>query len=177
MFNFGESGQAVSRHSKDRSYWITESYRLSLLSRPHIVVLQFGHNDAIKKIWNEEKFIKDYGDMIEIYRGLPSNPTVYVCIPPPYYVFDTKNKLARTINQVMPPVLRQIAHLHNVRIIDLFKALDGRGFSMSDAFSPDMMHPSDLGYVRIAHEVAWVLSQYEDFPLIKYHEDRVEREK
>ena len=54
----------------------------------------------------------------------------------PYYVFDTKNKLARTINKTIPPVLRQIAHLHNVRIIDLFKALDGRGFSMSDAFPP-----------------------------------------
>ena len=39
-----------------------------------VCVLQFGTNDALEEIWNEQQFIADYTAMITAFKDLPSSP-------------------------------------------------------------------------------------------------------
>eukprot|EP00596_Hydrurales_sp_CCMP1899_P009376 CAMPEP_0119039156 /NCGR_PEP_ID=MMETSP1177-20130426/8504_1 /TAXON_ID=2985 /ORGANISM="Ochromonas sp, Strain CCMP1899" /LENGTH=155 /DNA_ID=CAMNT_0007002687 /DNA_START=43 /DNA_END=507 /DNA_ORIENTATION=- len=48
--NYGVGGASASRIS-DIPYWNTEPYKASLRSKPHIVILQLGTNDAKNTTW------------------------------------------------------------------------------------------------------------------------------
>jgi len=52
---------------------------------PNVVIIQLGTNDAKEWNWNEENFVNDYTDLINEYKKLPSNPSIFISIPPPLY--------------------------------------------------------------------------------------------
>ena len=160
-------------------------HKLAMASHPHIVILQFGSNDvAIPEDWNEEAFLVDYVEMIHAFQRLPSKPNVYICIPPPLYESDegcddSENQLRRCwfkymLNTQLPILIRDLVHNDtSLHLIDNFAALGGQGLTRPDAINDDHLHPNDLGYLAMAHEIAYTLSQYENFAPIRPVKKRV----
>ena len=81
--NFGVNGRAVQKHSI-LSYWREDRYQEALESNPDIVIIMLGTNDSWEG-WNEEKYVKDYGEFIETFQALASKPDIYLMVPPPLY--------------------------------------------------------------------------------------------
>lgn len=48
-----------------------------------------GTNDSREFNWNETQFIEDYITMINIQKGLSSNPDVYILVNVPLYADGT----------------------------------------------------------------------------------------
>ena len=182
MLNFGKHQKRASRRPADRSYWGTPELQLALSSHPHIVVVQFGTNDvAVEEEWDEDAFRRDYGDLLAAFTRLPSRPSIYVCVPPPLYETDEgcdgdgkdEDKPRRCwfkpmLNTVLPDIVRDIARKAGATaVIDNLAALGGPELARPDAVNGDLLHPTDLGYLAIAHEVAYTISLHENFMPIR----------
>jgi acyl-CoA thioesterase I len=165
VINFGVSGMCVSKHSGARNYWNLPQYHLAMGSHPHIVVIQFGTNDVLNDYWDEEKYRKDYTDMIIRFKNLSSKPTVYVNIPSPVYFEDSA---LNRVNTILPGIVRDIAKkAGDLVVIDLFELMGGKSRSRNEAMNKDGLHANDLGYTAIAHYIANTIANHEHFMPIK----------
>ena len=45
--------------------------------------LQLGTNDSVEGVWNIDKFIKNYIEIVRALQNLKSKPKVYLAVPPP----------------------------------------------------------------------------------------------
>jgi acyl-CoA thioesterase I len=169
VHNYGQGGMCALKLAGKFSYWTTPTFLMALNSEPNIVILMFGTNDAKKYRWNEIEFKKDYISMIRKFRQLPSNPTIFISIPPPLYsTVGIYGMNATVINEELPRIIPEIASECNVKVIDNFNALGGSALNFTEAYiinkrkpaetkPNDMCHLSDLGYSTIAHNVALTL--------------------
>lgn len=151
--NFGESGSTLLRRA-DYPYVERTNYPLSLSFAPNIVTIELGSNDSKPYNWAfKADFINDYSKLIDTFRSLPSKPVIYVCLPIPAYTsnFDISNA---TISNEIIPLVRQIAALKNVRIIDLNTPLQNH----PDWYQTDGIHPNATGARHIAEVVAATLA-------------------
>lgn len=166
IHNYGENGMTVTKATEKFSYWETLQFAQAISCKPSIVVIMFGTNDAKTKNWNESAFRKDYIELIEIFKKLPSEPTVYISIPPPLYAdAGVFNIDPYVVNVLLPRIIPEIANTCEVKVIDNFNALGGSARNFTGAYiidksvsrRSDMCHLNNLGYVTIAHNVASVL--------------------
>ena len=74
-------------------------------SDPNIVLFLLGTNDAKSHNWNQDRFIKDYTEMVQTYLDLKSKPDVYVMIPPPLYQDEQFGIIQKVINQQLPQLI------------------------------------------------------------------------
>ena len=63
--------------------------------------------------------------------GLPSNPDVYIVIPPPVYTEKVTSDGLKTINpkvvnKVLPHIVSAIAKVVGIEVIDVFSIFGGR---------------------------------------------------
>ena len=141
------------------------SYAAAVSSSPHVVVIQFGTNDVLHEKFDEENFTREYLEIITTFKELPSKPSLYLNIPPPAYnMAALSNSL---INVKLPQLCRKIAILADVIVIDVFTLLGGSSFSYPAAMVE--LHPNELGYLVMAHEIAATISKHENFTLIHHH--------
>ena len=130
---------------------------------------QFGSNDALEEIWDEQKFITDYSALITQFQSLPSKPSVYVAVPPPFYGAGKEEGFKKNVNVALPKAIRALVDkLDGVRLVDNHAALGGRALARPHTFNSDGLHPNDIGYFAIAHQVASVISTYEPFSPIAH---------
>lgn len=71
--------------SGDFPYWNEDNYQDALISKPDIVILMLGTNDAKTINWDQTNYIKDYKEMANIFLSLQTKPLLYMMIPPPLY--------------------------------------------------------------------------------------------
>jgi alpha-L-fucosidase 2 len=168
--NFGFKGLCATKSTGVVSYWNHKFYRAALDSKQNIVVLQFGTNDARKKYWKEAEFRRDYRDMILSFMNLSTKPSVFVCIPPPIYIVnittDDDAAFVKTVNQLLPVIIPEIAKAAGAMVINNFNALGGSQLTRPDTIKHqewpwDLVHPNDLGYLAIAHEVAYEIHTHQ----------------
>ena len=126
-------------------------YAKSLDFKPDIVVILLGTNDSKENNWNEEKFVADYGEMIDDYLSLESKPKVFLLIPPP--LFEVRGKVLYKLrkdvveNKIVPAVKR-IAEAKGADCIDIFSVLEGQ-----DKLFADGVHPNARGCKLMAQTV------------------------
>jgi len=151
--NFGESGSTLL-HRADYPYIERTNYPLSLSFAPNIVTIELGSNDSKPYNWAfKADFINDYSKLIDTFRSLPSKPVIYVCLPIPAYTSNFDISDATITNEIIP-LVRQIAVLKNVRIIDLNTPLKNH----ADWYQTDGIHPNATGARHIAEVVAATLA-------------------
>lgn len=131
------------------SYWATEEFQDTLNSKPDIITIMLGTNDAKGCNWygptNGEptgvgtQFSSDYAEMIKIFKALPSNPKVFVVLPPPGIsqcgatgpsgnatVCVAYNMSFHAINTIFPKLQPEIAKTAGADgVIDVWDALNG----------------------------------------------------
>ncbi len=134
------------------SYWDTTKWVDAQNSNPDIVTIMLGTNDSKLINWGSpsrgDQFALDYVDMISILNDLPSEPKIFVMIPPPLFEPYPFQMQKDVINTIYPVLDRVIASWQNVGVIDNYSILEGTNLSI------DGCHPNDAGHDLIAHNVA-----------------------
>jgi lysophospholipase L1-like esterase len=142
--NAGVSGRTMLR-SGDFPIWNEQKFRDGLAFNPDIVTICLGTNDSKPYNWDDkEHFVADYSAMIDTFRSLPSNPVVWLCLPPPSFsdAFDIRDSI---IIADIIPMIRGLAETKSCPIVDFNTLL----LSHSDLFN-DGIHPNTAGSALMA---------------------------
>jgi acyl-CoA thioesterase-1 len=101
--NFGVDRTMVSLEF-DKPYMRQPAFREAQTFNPDIVVIMLGTNDAYLSQQQRNNFADDYKTLVAPFHVLPSNPEIYIVIPPP--VFNNALGLPATVldNEVIPKV-------------------------------------------------------------------------
>jgi len=172
VMNFGESGATLTT-SGFKSYWDTPRFKESLLSKPDIVVIMLGTNDAASGVWCNKytEFVPIYDRLIKTYLALESRPKVFVADPPPIYNGSSYASffLTGVVNGIYPELLPQIACAPTIPLHGTFLAHCPVASSVPgqacDWLVEDGVHPNDAGYGTIAKAVLEAIVQPTPPPL------------
>lgn len=145
--NFGVSARTMLNKG-DHPYMNEPAYKNALAFNPNIVVIKLGTNDSKSFNWRyKADFMKDAQTMIDAFKGLPSQPKIYLCYPSKAYLTgDGIND--DIISKEIIPMIKKLAKKNNLFVIDLHTAMDG----MPELF-PDRIHPNEKGAQVMAKAV------------------------
>ena len=145
--NFGVSARTMLNKG-DHPYMNEPAYKNALAFNPNIVVIKLGTNDSKSFNWKyKADFMKDAQTMIDAFKGLPSQPKIYLCYPSKAYLTgDGIND--DIISKEIIPMINKLATKNNLFVIDLHTAMDG----MPELF-PDRIHPNEKGAQVMAKAV------------------------
>ncbi|MDR2472757.1 MAG: GDSL-type esterase/lipase family protein [Tannerella sp.] len=143
--NCGVSGTTMQRKGNS-PYWKTEAYRKALNSKPDIVFIDLGGNDAKavnRPFYNELE--QDCRDMIRAFKDLPTHPRVIVLLPTVFFVTDSNGIYDPVSKNQVAPRLQRAAFEENVEVVDMRPLLIDR-----PDLIPDAIHPEEKGSEIIA---------------------------
>ena len=145
--NFGVSARTMLNKG-DHPYMNEPAYKNALAFNPNIVVIKLGTNDSKSFNWKyKADFMKDAQNMINAFKGLPSQPQIYLCYPSKAYLTgDGIND--DIISKEIIPMIKKLAKKNDLSVIDLHTAMDG----MPELF-PDRIHPNEKGAQVMAKAV------------------------
>lgn len=145
--NFGVSARTMLNKG-DHPYMNEPAYKNALAFNPNIVVIKLGTNDSKSFNWKyKADFMKDAQTMIDAFKGLPSQPKIYLCYPSKAYLTgDGIND--DIISKEIIPMIKKLAKRNGLSVIDLHTAMDG----MPELF-PDRIHPNEKGAQVMAKAV------------------------
>ena len=145
--NFGVSARTMLNKG-DHPYMNEPAYKNALAFNPNIVVIKLGTNDSKSFNWKyKADFMKDSQTMIDAFKGLPSQPKIYLCYPSKAYLTgDGIND--DIISKEIIPMIKKLAKKNDLSVIDLHTAMDG----MPELF-PDRIHPNEKGAQVMAKAV------------------------
>ena len=145
--NFGVSARTMLNKG-DHPYMNEPAYKNALAFNPNIVVIKLGTNDSKSFNWKyKADFMKDAQNMINAFKGLPSQPKIYLCYPSKAYLTgDGIND--DIISKEIIPMIKKLAKKNDLSVIDLHTAMDG----MPERF-PDRIHPNEKGAQVMAKAV------------------------
>lgn len=145
--NFGVSARTMLNKG-DHPYMNEPDYKNALAFNPNIVVIKLGTNDSKSFNWKyKADFMKDAQNMINAFKGLPSQPKIYLCYPSKAYLTgDGIND--DIISKEIIPMIKKLAKKNDLSVIDLHTAMDG----MPELF-PDRIHPNEKGAQVMAKAV------------------------
>ena len=145
--NFGVSARTMLNKG-DHPYMNEPAYKNALAFNPNIVVIKLGTNDSKSFNWKyRADFMKDAQTMIDAFKGLPSQPKIYLCYPSKAYLTgDGIND--DIISKEIIQMIKKLAKKNDLSVIDLHTAMDG----MPELF-PDRIHPNEKGAQVMAKAV------------------------
>lgn len=165
VLNFGKSGRTLMRRVYwNNSYWDTTTFSSSLLSRPDVVVIMLGTNDASRPTWSgyRQNFVPAFGQLITEYRtaaqrdtGNP-DPKFIIVRPPPLYR-KYQDYFRDVVNVQFGELIARAGAETGVPVVSVFEAFaqhcpvpqPGRNASC-EWVNDDGCHPRDEGYRIIA---------------------------
>lgn len=152
---FGLSG-ATAIKSHNNAYVGSSKFARSKSVKSDIVIIMLGTNDSRASVWDKasnkdgEEFIRDYIELIDVYRNLPAHPTVMIALPPTVHKDYTGITEDYVANKVIPAVY-EVGRRAGVTVIDVHTP------TADDAaeFSYDGCHPStEAGKKAIGEPIA-----------------------
>ena len=145
--NFGVSARTMLNKG-DHPYMNEPAYKNALAFNPNIVVIKLGTNDSKSFNWKyKADFMKDAQTMINAFKGLPSQPKIYLCYPSKAYLTG-EGINDDIISKEIIPMIKKLAKKNDLSVIDLHTAMDG----MPELF-PDRIHPNEKGAQVMAKAV------------------------
>jgi hypothetical protein len=138
-------------------YWNSTRLGDVIKFKPNVVTIKLGTNDSRQQDWHADKFIADYGSMIDSLNTLDPKPKIWLLTPIPSWLVNGSwpyNGINDSIikNQTLP-ALKQVAKDKGLDIIDL-----NTPFQALKRLVPDGVHPNAEGQDSIAHIVYRALS-------------------
>lgn len=152
--NFGRGG-CTMLHNGDCPYIKMEQFVPSLLSRPDIVFIDLGGNDAkLRNRIHKDDFIRDALDLIHVYQSLDTHPRVILLTAIPGFTNDSTEIWDPAIVRDINPLIVEAGRQAGVEVLDMHPILDGRG-----DLCPDAIHPNDTGARMMAERMAAYLKK------------------
>jgi len=150
--NFGVSSRTLLNKG-DYPYQKEEAWHDALAFEPNIVVIKLGTNDSKGYVWKfKDDFQKDYKQMIDSLKALPSNPKIYICTP----ITGQNEKWGITdkvITEEVIPEIQKVAKKNKVELIDLhtlFKVSVTENDKEIRQLQKDGVHPTEKGAEQLA---------------------------
>jgi lysophospholipase L1-like esterase len=145
----GTGGATLLRRGQP-SFFNTQGVGNTVATNPDVITIFLGTNDskAVNWIYRGE-FVGDYLSLVDTYRAIPSNPQIFLVLPPPAGEsanFDIRGSVIA--NEVIPLIF-EAARQRDLRIIDVHTPF-------ADSFTtlfPDGIHPNDEGHRIIATQM------------------------
>ncbi|MBQ8673108.1 MAG: hypothetical protein IJ511_03515 [Bacteroides sp.] len=164
--NFGVSCSTVLRKGTDAgrpfAYIDTEAFRQALAYQPDVVVLKLGGNDSKPDNWaHREEFVRDYQELVDAFKFLPSLPKIYLCLPAKADTVDASKVWGineRIIRDEITPLVARIAHDNRLTTINLHNAYAGE----ENACYHDHIHPNNRGAELLAKAIYKVLRGFDN---------------
>lgn len=146
--NFGVSATTLLRHG-NYPYWDRPAFADAGAFAPQIVIIKLGTNDTKPINWDTHagEFTADAAALVAHFAGLPSKPTVWICLPVP--IFANKFTIEELNASQVRTLLRSVAAEHHLPVIDPVPALAGH-----PEYFPDGVHPNGAGAAVLAQVVA-----------------------
>jgi lysophospholipase L1-like esterase len=155
--NYGVGGTTILKEGST-SYWITLGLREAIEFKPHIVIFDFGGN-AMKvqnQVFMPDHFVKDYTEMIGMFKALPGDPKIIVLIPrlvPDEYSWILKDHVLKDdilkFSKTLRSYLTEVVEKNHTYAIDLFPYL----LTDSSYYNYDHAHYSIKGMRRVAEVI------------------------
>ena len=156
VHNFGVNAATLLKKG-DKPYWKLKQFKAAQELQPDIVIIKLGTNDTKPHNWkHKDDYQPNYTEMIETFRSLDSEPTIYICYPAPV-VGERWGISDKTVTKEVIPLLDKIAEKTETPIIDLYAPLKDK-----PELLPDKVHPNAEGAAIIAQTIADILSPNED---------------
>lgn len=144
--NCGRSATTLQKQG-DYSYWTVCDFMNALQLQPNIVVIALGTNDTKTYNWNQERFKKDYQNLIDTIQSIPSKPQIILVKPVP--AFETKWTINdSTLVNGVNPVIDELQVQYKLHVIDMHDAFLGEAENFVDS-----IHPNEIAVYKMAEMV------------------------
>lgn len=144
----GVSGATLLKKGSP-SYFNTQGVVNTMQANPDIITILLGTNDSKPGNWAyRDEFVGDYLSLIDTYRGLPSQPDIYPCLPPPAQELPGDIRGSVIANEVIPRIL-EAARQRGLWVIDLHTPF----LDTLQTLFPDGIHPNDEGHRIMATRI------------------------
>ncbi len=152
--NFGSSGATLSRLG-NKPYWEQDQFSASQQFLPDWVLINLGLNDSSPADWARAapSWEQDLRDLVDVYRSLPSQPTVLLSQLTTLYPVHGGCEPCIPQRAEMNAIITKVAKDLGLADVDLGRATQ----SVPDWF-PDGLHPNNLANERMAQAVAFALT-------------------
>src|SRR4029079_3717098 len=118
------------------------------------VVIMLGTNDSARDNWtpdgkpkNDQRFLTEYGELVDHFTSLPTHPVVFLVLPPAVGTVPQGVLInGKTLHDEVIPVIKQVAALKGMPTIDA----NAPTTNHPEYFMVDNIHPNDVGYVALA---------------------------
>jgi alpha-L-fucosidase 2 len=144
--NFGVGRTTVSLQF-NKPYMNQPAFQDAQRFNPDIVVIMLGTNDAYLTEQQRSNFVNDYKALINSFSSLPSNPKVYIVVPPPVFN-NTIGLHAEILDNDVIPLVRKTAIDLGLPRIDVHTPLLDNPEDFQDG-----VHPNIEGSQIIASEI------------------------
>ncbi len=144
--NFGVGRTTVSLDF-NKPYMNQSAFQKAQNFNPDIVVVMLGTNDAYLSDQQRSNFVNDYRSLIASFQSLPSNPKIYIAVPPPVFN-NTMGLPATVLDREVIPLVNQTANDLRLPTIDIHTPLLDNPEDFQDG-----VHPNPEGSQVIASEV------------------------
>ena len=109
----------------DLPYVESEPYKKSLASKPDIVLLMLGTNDSKTYNWDAASYEEGIRSLVQTYKGLDTNPTVYLMLSPYCYALDGSDIAEyqvqpKVVAGEISDIVKKVAKEEGVDVIDLY---------------------------------------------------------
>ena len=121
---------------------------------PDIAIIKLGTNDSKNINWDTyaKEFSRDYQQMIDALRALPSKPRILLCTPIASMKTAVSEKwLIRDsiVTEAIIPAIQKIAKKNKLQLLDLHPVVNMDKKDMQ----ADGIHPTSQGAKKIAEKV------------------------
>lgn len=151
------------------AYTAAPEYATSLKTKPDIVLIMLGANDAYTASQNSDvskKFTESLENLVKTYRALDTSPEVYLLICTDR--FDTAQR-RNDLKNIIIPAIKDVAERLDCPIIDMYSLSTDAATALFNTDSSqrklgtaenfnDSVHPGDKLYDLMAQEAAKVIS-------------------
>jgi lysophospholipase L1-like esterase len=134
--NFGVGRTTVSLQF-NKPYMNQQAFQDAQRFNPDIVVIMLGTNDAYLSQEQRDNFVNDYKTLINSFNSLPSNPKVYIVVPPPVFN-NTMGLPAQVLDNDVIPLVNQTASDLGLPTIDVHTPLLGNPEDFQDGVHPNI---------------------------------------
>ena len=152
VLNYGISGKTLL-NGTNTPYRAMDFFEESKQALPDIVLIMLGTNDSKAYNWNAGEYEKQLEEFVDIYKGLPSGPEVYLMTCCAAFGAEDSDVVAFHVNKSVianevNPIIRSVAEKCRVPVIDIYEVTKEHS-----GYFVDGVHPNAEGNEVIAQAV------------------------
>ena len=160
VFNYGASGRTMIRRG-EMPYWDCDQFKLAKASRPNIVFIDLGGNDAkgvhMPAVMTD--FVNDAVDMIKTFQNLRTKPRVIILTAIPGFSESYSDIYDPSIVNYVNPFIVEAARQRGIEVLDMHPVIADHADLV-----PDLIHPNDEGARMMAQKMYDYLMKYPEKP-------------